>query len=234
MNKILLISILSIFFASCTSSIEGEGAATSKKSYTIDEITNVDISCNCNVTILTGSEVGVKVESRQNIIDNLNVKAKNGKLVIDESKQVADFSAYDIFIYVTRQLNKVELKKQTVFNVSGTLTVDDLDLSAVDQVKVDNINIFTNNLKLTVKDQAFVSLKGSAIALIYKGSNQSQGYLFDFETNDAQINTNDNAILEINSKKSLLGSVKGNSIVTYMGDPRKDTKVSDNAQVVKK
>ena len=31
-----------------------------------------------------------------------------------------------------------------------------------------------------------------------------------------------------------IGPGKGNSIVTYIGDPSKDTKVTDNAQVIKK
>ena len=234
MNKLLTFTFLGLALTACSSSIDGEGTATSEKAFTVDQISNLNVSCNCTVTVVPGAEVGVKVESHQNIIDNLKVEGKNGKLTISENKQVGEVSAYDVFVYVTRDFKEIEVKKQTLLNVSGTLTVDDLNMKASDQAKVDKLNLITNNLKLAVTDQAVVNISGSSVALIYKGSNQSQANLFDLETNDAQIFTSDNAILEINSRKSLSGSAKGNSIVTYIGDPSKDTKVTDNAQVIKK
>ena len=234
MNKFLAFSFLGFALTACSSSIDGEGVATSEKTFTVDQITNLNVACNCNVSVIPGAEVGVKVESHQNIIDNLQVEGKNGKLSIKENKQVGEVSAYDVFVYVTRDLKEIELNKQTLLTASGTLAVDDLNMKLKDQAKVDKLNVITNNLKLAVTDQAAANITGSSIALIYKGSNQSQANLFGFETNDAQVFTSDNAILEINSRKSLSGSVKGNSVVTYMGDPTKDTKITDNAQVIKK
>ena len=234
MNKLLTFGFLGLALTACSSSIDGEGVATSEKSFTVDQISNLNIACNCSVSIIPGNEVGIKVESHQNIIDNLKVDGKNGKLSISEDKQVGEVSAYDVFVYVTRDLRDIEVNKQTLLNVSGTLAVDDLNMKASDQAKVDKLNLITNNLKLSVSDQAIVDISGSSVALIYKGSNQSKANLFDFETNDAQIFTSDNAILEINSRKSLSGSAKGNSVVTYIGDPSKDTKITDNAQVIKK
>ena len=122
----------------------------------------------------------------------------------------------------------------SALKVSGTLNVDDLVIEANDQSKIADTYIITNNLKLSAFDQAFINLQGTSISLVYKGENQSKGDLFTFETNDAQVYTSENATLNINSRKSLAGSVKGNSIVTYVGEPSKDTKISDNAQVVKK
>ena len=234
MNKLLTFTFLGLALTACSSSIDGDGAATSEKSFTVDQISNLNVSCNCTVSIVPGAEVGVKVESHQNIIDNLKVEGKNGKLSISEDKQVGEVSAYDVFIYVTRDLKEIDVKKQTLLNVSGTLAVDDLNMKVNDQAKVDKLNLITNNLKLSVADQAVVNITGSSVALIYKGSNQSQANLFDFETNDAQIFTSDNAILEINSRKSLSGSVKGNSVVTYIGEPVKSTKISDNGRIEKK
>lgn len=234
MKKTLTLSFLGLILFSCSSSIDGEGAAVEQKSFTVDHISNIEVKCNCNVTLIPGNEVGVKIESHQNIIDNLEVESKKGNLTIKESKDVNEFSAYDVFVYVTRDLNEISLKGQTIINVSGTLAVDDLNMKTSNQAKVERFNLITNNLKLSTSDQSFVTLTGSSISLIYKGSNQSKVNLFDFETNDAQVYTSDNAILDINSRKSLAGSAKGNSIITYVGEPQKSTKVSDNAQVIKK
>jgi len=234
MKRILALSLLGFTVISCSSAIEGEGAATAQQAFTVDQINELNVACNCNITLIPGNEVGVKVESHQNIIDNLKVEGKNGKLNISENKSVGQFSAYDVFVYVTRDLKDIEVSKQTALKVSGTLNVDDLEIEASEQAKIDNTFLITNNLKLSVYDQAAVTLQGTALALVYKGSNQSQGDLFAYESNDAQINVSDNAILNINSRKSLAGSAKGNAVVTYMGEPSKDTKISDNAQVIKK
>lgn len=234
MNKFIALSILGLTLFSCSSSIDGEGAATAQKSFTVDQINELNVGCNCNVILIPGNEVGVKVESHQNIIDNLKVEAKKGALTIEETKPVNQFSAYDVYVYVNRDLKDLELEKQTALKVSGTLNVDDLVIEANDQSKIADTYLITNNLKLSVFDQAFVNLQGTSISLIYKGENQSKGDLFTFETNDAQVYTSDNATLNINSRKSLAGAVKGNSIVTYVGEPSKDTKIADNAQVVKK
>lgn len=234
MNKFLALSLLGFSMMSCSSSIDGEGAATAQQSFTVDQINELNIACNCNVTLIPGNEIGVKVESHQNIIDNLKVEGKSGTLNISENKSIGQYSAYDVFVYVTRDLKDIDVSKQTNLKVSGTLNVDDLEIEASEQSKIDDTYLITNNLKLSVYDQSAVKLQGTALALIYKGSNQSQGDLFAYESNDAQINVSDNAILNINSRKSLAGSAKGNAVVTYVGEPSKDTKISDNAQVIKK
>jgi len=234
MKKTVLLAMIGFTAFSCSSSIDGEGVATAQKNFTIDQITDLDINCNCNVTLISGSEVGVKAESHQNILDNLIVEGNNGKLVIEEKSAVDQSSAYDVFVYVTRDLKDLSLTGLTALKVSGTLNVDDLEIETHDQAKMDNSYVITNNLKLSTYDQSVVDLKGTSLALIYTGENQSKGELFAFETNDAQVYTADNAILNINSRKSLAGSVKGNSMVTYIGEPSKDTKIADNAQVIKK
>ena len=58
--------------------------------------------------------------------------------------------------------------------------------------------------------------------------------LFKYEVNEADITTDDNVILNINARNTLYGSAKGNSIVNFIGDPNKDTKIDDRAQVLKK
>lgn len=234
MKKILILTLTVITLASCSSSLDGEGVATAQKSFTVDHITNLDVSCNCNITLIPGNEVGVKVESHQNIVDNLLVEANKGTVSITESSKVNQYSAYDVFVYVTRDLKEVEFSEQATVKVSGTLNVDDLAMEVNDQVKLEDVYLITNNFKLSVYDQASVRLKGTSISLIYNGKNQSKAELFDFETNDAQAYTTDNAVLNINSRKSIAGSAKGNSVITYMGEPTKDTKIADNAQVVKK
>ena len=77
MKKALLLGLLTFVVTSCSSSIDGDGVATAQKEYTASSIKDLNVSCNCNVILVPGNKTGVKVESHQNIIDNLVVDEKN-------------------------------------------------------------------------------------------------------------------------------------------------------------
>lgn len=234
MKKIILLGFLGLVATSCSSSIDGEGAATAQKEYTADNIKDLSVSCNCNVILVPGNKSGVKVESHQNIIDNLEVEAKNNTVSIKEKSNVDQYSAYDLYVYVTRDLEKIDVNKQTSLTTSGTLNVDELEMNVADQARINQTYLITNNFNLKADDQSNVMLEGTAGTMKVKAYGESKLNLFKYEVNEANFTTDDNALLDINARQTLYGSAKGNSIVNFMGDPNKDTKIADRAQVLKK
>lgn len=234
MRKIFLFGLFSFILASCTSTIDGEGAATVEKEYTANTIKDLSISCNCNVILIPGNKTGVKVDSHQNLIDNLEVEAKSNSLKIKEKSNVDQYSAYDVYVYTTRDLEKLTIDKQTSLTTSGTLNVDKLDLIVKDQARVNQTFLITNNFNLETDDQTNIMLEGTAATMKVKAYGEAKLNLFKYEVNEVNFTTDDNAMLDINARQTLYGSAKGNSIVNFLGDPNKDTKVSDRAQVLKK
>ena len=234
MKKALLLGLLTFVVTSCSSTIDGDGVATAQKEYTASSIKDLNVSCNCNVILVPGNKTGVKVESHQNIIDNLVVDAKNNSLDITEKSNVDQYSAYDIYVYVTRDLEKLKIDKQTSLTTSGTLNVDELALEVNDQAKINQTFLITNNFDLKADDQSNIMLEGTAGTMKVKAYGEAKLNLFKYEVNEADITTDDNALLDVNARQTLYGSAKGNSIVNFMGDPKKDTKITDRAQVLKK
>ncbi len=234
MKKTLFVGFLSLFVFSCSSSIDGDGVATAQKEFTADLVKDLNVSCNCNLILVPGNKTGVKVESHQNIIDNLEVTAKGNSLVIKEKSNVDEYSAYDVYVYVTRDLEKLNVEKQTSMITSGTLNVDALKMTVADQAQINQTFLITNNFDLKAEDQANILLEGTAGTMKVKAYGESKLNLFRYEVNEADFKTDDNALLDINARQTLYGSAKGNSIVNFMGDPNKDTKVADRAQVNKK
>lgn len=234
MKKIFLFGLFSFFLTSCTSTIDGEGAATAEKEYTANTIKDLSISCNCNVILVPGNKTGVKVDSHQNLIDNLEVEAKENSLKIKEKSNVDQYSAYDVYVYTTRDLEKLNVNKQTSLTTSGTLNVDKLDLIVKDQARINQTFLITNNFNLETDDQTNIMLEGTAATMKVKAYGEAKLNLFKYEVNEANFTTDDNAMLDINARQTLYGSAKGNSIVNFLGDPNKDTKISDRAQVLKK
>ena len=234
MKKIFLYGLFTFLLASCTSTIDGEGAATAEKEYPASTIKDLSISCNCNVIMVPGNKTGVKVDSHQNLIDNLEVEAKDNSLKIKEKSNVNQYSAYDVYVYVTRDLEKLNVNKQTSLTTSGTLNVDKLDLIVKDQARINQTFLITNNFNLQADNQTNIMLEGTAATMKIKAYGEAKLNLFKYEVNEANFTTDDNAMLDINARQTLYGSAKGNSIVNFLGDPNKDTKISDRAQVLKK
>lgn len=234
MKKIILLGFLGLIATSCSSSIDGEGVATAQKEYTANNIKDLSVSCNCNVILVPGNTTGVKVESHQNIIDNLEVTANNQTLSIKEKSNVDQYSAYDLYVYVTRDLEKIDVNKQTSLTTSGTLNVDELEMNVTDQARISQTFLITNDFNLKADDQTNIMLEGTAGTMKVKAYGEAKLDLFKYEVNEANFTTDDNALLDINARQTLYGAAKGNSIVNFMGDPNKDTKVTDRAQVLKK
>ena len=164
----------------------------------------------------------------------MNHGQDNIVLKIKEKSNVDQYSAYDIYVFVTRDLENLSIDKQTSLTTSGTLNVDKLDVSLSDQSRVNQTFLITNDFDLKAEDQSNVMLEGTAGTMKVKAYGESKLNLFKYEVNEADITTDDNALLDINARNSLYGSAKGNSIVNFMGDPNKDTQISDRAQVLKK
>jgi len=234
MKKIFLFGLFTFLLTSCTSTIDGEGAATAEKEFTANTIKDLSISCNCNVIMVPGNKTGIKVDSHQNLIDNLEVEAKDNSLKIKEKSNVNQYSAYDVYVYITRDLEKLNVNKQTSLTTSGTLNVDRLDLTVKDQARINQTFLITNNFSLQADNQTNIMLEGTAATMKIKAYGEAKLNLFKYEVNEANFTTDDNAMLDINARQTLYGYAKGNSIVNFLGDPNKDTKISDRAQVLKK
>lgn len=234
MKKIILLSLFFILLVSCNSSVNGEGIATAQKEYKVDKIDNLTISCNCNVILVPGNTTNLRIDSHQNLIDNLDITTNKNSLSIKEKKDVKDFSSYDVYVYVTRDFKKFIIDKKTSVTTSGALNVDELEIIAKDQSKISQTYLITDKLDLRSEDHSSILLEGTTEKMKIKAENNSKLNLFKFEVNEVDFLAEDNALLDVNARQILSGSAKNNTIVSFIGDPNKELKITDQAQVLKK
>ncbi|OFM81862.1 hypothetical protein HMPREF2660_05790 [Weeksella sp. HMSC059D05] len=235
MKKIYVLSVASLLFASCQSNIDGEGPSNQKiVSKNVETIQSLEANCNCELTLIPGTENKVEVESHQNILDNFTIEAKGKTLLLSEKIPVDKYNNYQVFVYVTRDFKNLEIKGLTSAKVVGTLNADNLAISLKDQAKLSEIYLITNDFDLKAQNQTQVDLRGTAVNLNLKAYDQANLNLTNFEVNDTKFVVENNAQIIINSRNSLVGDAKGTAVVEYIGNPRKDTKIADQAQVIKK
>lgn len=234
MNKLILITIFSFSVISCSSGLEGEGAATAKKEFVMDQFNSIEANCNCDITIIPSEISKIVVESHQNLIDNLELTSKNGDLVIKEKQKVAKYDLYNINIYSTANLNEIELNKQSKMKISGTLKANEFSIEANDQSMIDQTYLDIKDLDLNFSDQTQATITGIAINLDVDATDESQINLSGLQTVDLEFNAEDNAGISIYALKNLSGKATDNAQVNYKGDPNKDTQTHDRAMINKK
>ncbi|WP_395093670.1 GIN domain-containing protein [Vaginella massiliensis] len=233
-KKLLLSTVALVSFTACSSSIDGEGPGDIKHQVAVEHIKSIEVDCNCQVTILQGNENRVEVESHQNIIDNLKINSKGNIVLISETQEVDTYNNYRVYLYVTKELEDLEISGLTDVMVSGTLNVDKLDLKIKDQARIEEAYIIANEVEIKAQNQSQINLQGAVNKLLVKAYDQSNLDLGNFVAYDTEFLAEDNVNFIVNAKSALIGKASGTALIQYIGDPRKDTKVSDQAQVIKK
>lgn len=234
MKKYILTLIALLIFFSCSSGLEGEGAATAQKEFAVDTFTTIETNCNCDVTLIPSETTKVSVESHQNLIDNLEIQSDGKDLVIKEKKSVDKYDLYNVNIYFNPNLTKVELNNQSKLKISGTLKADNFDLEVNDQSTVNESFLEIKDMELDVSNQTQVKMKGTVIKLNIEASDESRTDLIDLQAVEVNFDAKNNASLSVYAMKDLSGTATDNAQVSYKGDPNKDTNEKDRAFIQQK
>lgn len=231
MKKLIPLSFVVFALASCSSGIEGEGAATAQKEIAIEAFSNLEINCNCELTLIPGATTKILVESHQNLVDNLEAKLNGKDLEIKEISKVQSADLYNVIVYFNPELNQIELNNQTKMKVSGTLKADQFSIEVNDQSNIQETFVEITDLKLSLSDQSMVNLTGTIINLNLKSSGESKAVLTGTQAVEIDFNAADNSHLSVYAMKDLIGKATGNAQVYYKGDPKKDTTEKDKAKI---
>ncbi|MBA5628325.1 GIN domain-containing protein [Moheibacter lacus] len=234
MKNIILLFSIATLAVSCSSGIEGEGAATAKKEFAVDHFTSLETHCNCEITLIPSDISKVVVESHQNLIDNMDIKTKGNDLVIKELKTVDNYDLYNVNVYFNPNLSEVELNNQSKLKTSGTLKADQFSFEINDQSSITETFLDIKNLDLDVSDQTQIKMTGTAINVEINAYDESRTDLTELQAVEIDFHAKDNASLSIYAMKDLKGTAKDNAQVSYKGDPNKNTTEKDRAIIQKK
>lgn len=234
MKKLMFFLAGSILITSCNSGIEGEGAATAVKEFQTESFLQIEANCNCDINIIPSEVSKVIVESHQNLIDNLEIKNSGNELIIREKQKVKQYDLLNINVYITPNLEDIELNRQAKMRVAGTIKTNELKIKAGDQSSIHQSYLDITDLELDFSGQSIIKLSGTAIKLEVETSEESQADLSDLQSVEVKFNAEDNSGLKLNVMKDLRGQASDNAQVSYSGDPNKDTTEKDRALINKK
>lgn len=234
MKYILIGTLIIISLFSCTSGIEGEGAATASKTFAVDSFENLEANCNCDINLIPSESAKVVIESHQNLIDNLEINFKNSNLKIREKQPVSKFALYNVNVYFQSNLKEITLNHQAKMKVSGTLKSDQFEISANDQSNISQSFLDIKDFTLNLSDQSHADLNGSVIEMNLNMDSQSHAELSALQVVEMDVNASDNSQASLNVLKDLTGKAIDNAQIYYQGEPNKNTSEKDQALINKK
>lgn len=229
----IILSIF-IFFISCQSKIDGEGNANSVQEYVLDVFNEIEVNCNCNITLIPSKQSQAIIESHENLVQNFEVNLKNKKLSLKENKQVNKFNLYNINVYYNSELEKINLGKNTKLKHSGTLKSEKVKINISDSANIFDTYVDLKNLDLNLTDKSRITMTGTAINQNIFITHESIADLSNLQGVSINFKSKKNSELTIHALKDLSGTAYDNSKISYFGDPKKNISEKDRAIIQNK
>lgn len=210
--------------------IKGNGTiGTETKEVT--QSSKIKISGNFSVFIDSGA-ASVKIETDENLINQIRVYNENGWLNIKPEKYKNLIPSSDIKIYITTpQLKSLKLagkcdaksiaklfsNEEIVFDIAGSGNLD--------------FNIHAPGIKISIAGSGDVFLMGETrdVDLNIAGNGDFKG--FDLKAENVDVSIAGNGDAQIFASNILKIKIAGNGSIKYKGNPKIDKKIMGNGSI---
>lgn len=233
MKKVIFYSFIALYslcLVSCSFSVKGEGE-TGEKEIKISNINEVDAQGNYRLIYLyDNTNPRIIVETYKNLLDNLKIKTSGSKLSISESKKVEGTDLYNVYIYGP-QIETFDVTDSINVDINSQLRVSQLNINLSKSAKLLASNVVVDVLKVDLSGKAKASIQGTGNKLLLTASDESDFTSPFLELSEANVNISNVATAELYVKSKLLGKITNNSRLSIIGNPSKDIKTIDLAEL---
>ncbi len=207
MARILIVSILVILLAACTS-VTGSGNLVSRQ-FDLDGFSRIDANSGAQVEVTRGDAFSVNVEVDDNVASRLDLSVAGNTLRIRLQT--------DSQINVTLRV-RVTMPELTGVTLNGGSTLRG-ELAGED-------------LAVNLNGGSQATLTGTAGRVTIDVNGGSQALLGDLAAGDVELSANGGSRIEINASGAVSGKANGGANVTVTGSPTSvDVKTDGGAQV---
>lgn len=242
-NRIVTFSVLfTLLFSSCITDydggsffgqgIKGEGPITSK-SLNLDGFTAIGIATSGEIYLSQGESYAVKVESHQNIIDNLDAKVSGQELELGFGKSVGSYESLKFYVTMPT-LTAVSIAGSA--NVTGETAftgLENVDINIAGSGNV-RLNLEAGAIDISISGSGDMELAGTAdnvkVSIMGSGSVKA-GQL---STRTADISIAGSGDCTIDATERLEASIAGSGDVYYLGSPEVESSIAGSGSVKKK
>jgi Putative auto-transporter adhesin, head GIN domain len=232
--------------------IRGDGP-TIPETRTVSDFEEIEIQSGATVYVIEDSSYSFTATAQENILENLILSTRNGKLLIKDHRCVRGKSNLVITIHVPEMhsmsvsgsghatLNKT--KTQSISNarftvsgsgqlvIKGDIHADDVYATITGSGNIE-IPVIADDvfMKVTGSGEIYASGKTTHNDIEVTGSGEIQS--FQLISDDTYVNISGSGKSEVYADKNLDVNISGSGSVYYKGWPRISTRISGSGKVV--
>jgi hypothetical protein len=193
-------------------------------------IDGVHLAMSGQVFITQGSEQSIRIEAKQNIIDELELNVNNGLWVIDTDRCVRDVDDFKVFITMA-DINELSLSGSGDIVGENFFEVNDIILRIVGSGDMD-LGLNADDIEADITGSGNMILEGSGDSLDTRISGSGDVRAFNLEVNRAKFDITGSGDGEITVFDELDVRISGSGDVKYKGNPEVDVVITGSGRVV--
>jgi hypothetical protein len=200
----------------------------------VDEFSSVGISVSATVYLEQGNTHSLEIEASQDVLDKIEVKVDNGKLIIKPEDYKSKFKDDITIRIVSPEYEMVELAGSGKILAEGKMNVEDLVLKIAGSGYMKFMDLKAEEVEVKISGSGSMNLMGEGaeeLSVSIAGSGDLNSENFEVEEFDAKISGSGDCKVFVNGE--LDASIAGSGSVYYKGSPQVESSVAGSGTVKK-
>jgi hypothetical protein len=194
------------------------------------KIEAVHFAMSGQVFITQGPDQSVRVEAKQNIIDELELNVNNGLWVIETDRCVKDIDDFKVFITLT-DITELGLSGSGDIIGENFFTVNDILIYISGSGDMD-LGLDADDIEADITGSGNMIIEGTGDSLDSRISGSGDVRAFNLEVNRAKFDITGSGDAEITVINELDVRISGSGDVKYKGNPSVDVVITGSGRVV--
>ncbi len=213
---------------------EDDGAAVNGKRIGLKNFDRIDVGGPFILTVEQSDRYRVVVEGENNDADEVDLDVEGDELTVQyKNRNFPEMlrNRDKIRIYVTMpDLKGLNLAGATKATVKGFDNQDDVEIQLAGAVEAD-VELNAERVNLNLNGASQLTLRGQANRFDAEITSASKLHAFEFESKEAEVETNSSALAEINVTRNLTAQANSAGRIRYRGQAEVESNTSSAGSI---
>jgi Putative auto-transporter adhesin, head GIN domain len=223
-----LILFIGLFHSSCQRPLTGEGELI-KESRSIKSFNNLVLNIPAHVSILVTDSNSLTIVAQENIVENIDIKRKNNRLIIQSNRILKSNKPIEIIITCT-SLKGIELNGSGNIDVINQYSIPKANFTINGSGKIQT-HLEAKEIKSQINGSGEMKFSGAVQKLKIEINGSGDIIAQDLLASNCDIDINGSGKVDLTVKNKLDVSIVGSGDVTYAGDPIIKSYVTGNGKI---
>lgn len=213
-NILPIILLFVVAFYGCTECIEATGEKTERTEYP-EPFDKLEVDIPADVLLRQGDSASILIQGAENLVQNIILKQKGDKLIIDNENCFSGSNKIKILLVVP-SLSSIKINGSADVITDDIFKTQELDVEINGSGGID-LSLYSDELEIEIQGSGDVKLKGTSDQLSIDINGSGDVDAEELLTDNCEININGSGDCRVNVQKELEADISGSGTVYYKG-----------------